>query len=137
MDWLESRTIKSISIIVLFFFTWTFGGGFDIAYAINDSSKGQVASRKSKEQKPEQKLQKVLEDIEQILKDTTTDTGTKKNKLKTKKADIAKLDKEIKKQFKETEKKLIDAGLLDEILQRHYDFVKKYEENLQELITNL
>jgi hypothetical protein len=61
----------------------------------------------------------------------------KKTKLKTKKAEIEGLDLEIKKQFTETEKKLKDAGLPQEILDRHYKFVKHYEDNLNELKANL
>ncbi len=137
MNWLHSRTFRVISFVVLFFFSWTFGGLFDIAYAVKDSQNSSVNSQKPKKQKPEEKFTKTLGDIEQILLDTATDTDTKKNKLKTRKTEIGNLDKEIKKQFKETEQKLKDAGLPHEILKRHHDFVKLYEDNLKELNTNL
>jgi transglutaminase-like putative cysteine protease len=142
--------IRVISIIVLFFFCWSFAGGFDVAYAIKNSDKLQVASNKlntsqqssaSADQpmagKPEEKFEKTLTELEQILTDTSTDTDTKKNKLKNKKSEIEGLDVEIKKQFSNTEKKLKDEGLPNEILQRHYDFVKKYDDNLNELKNNL
>ncbi|MBI5675887.1 MAG: transglutaminase domain-containing protein [Nitrospirae bacterium] len=45
------------------------------------------------------------------------------------------MDTDIKKQFKETEDKVKD--LPDEILQRHKDFVKHYDDNLNELNTDL
>ncbi len=129
--------IKVISVTVLFFFTWTFGGAFDIAYAIKDSQQPSVKPQQSKTLKPEEKFQKAIEDIEQILSDTATDTDTKKNKLKTKKTEIESLDVEIKKQFNDTEKFLKEKGLPPEILDRHYNFIKHYENNLNELKNNL
>jgi hypothetical protein len=146
MDFRYQPAIKVISVIVLFFFCWTFAGGFDVAYAVKNSSQHTVDSsqenptkntQQSKTQKPEEKFQKTLEDIENILADTSTDTDTKKNKLKTKKSEIESLDVEIKKQFSDTEKKLKDEGLPNEILERHYDFVKNYDDNLSELKNNL
>ena len=152
MDLKHNLPIKVISIIVLFFFCWSFGGIFDVvAFAATDSKQTGKSSQQSASSdqqssasadqpmagKPEEKFQKTLEDIEQILIDTSTDTDTKKNKLKTKKSEIESLDVEIKKQFADTEKKLKDEGLPNEILERHYNFVKKYEDNLNELKNNL
>ncbi len=130
-------------MIVLCFFTWTFGGVFDIAYAIKNSDELRGASSEVKDQqqnttqKPEEKFQKTIEDIEQILTDTSTDTDTKKSKVTGKKGELESLDIEMKKQFSATEKKLKDEGLPYEILERHYDFVKKYDNNLNELRNNL
>ncbi|MEW6054880.1 MAG: transglutaminase-like domain-containing protein, partial [Nitrospirota bacterium] len=137
-----TRTLRIVSAIVLCFFTWTFGGVFDIAYAVKASQQAagnsqQVKSQESKEQKPEEKLEKALNDLEQFLSDTSTDTDTKKGKAKGKKGEIEALDVEMKKQFSATEKKLKDEGLPYEILERHYDFVKKYDNNLNELRNNL
>ncbi|MFZ3136727.1 MAG: hypothetical protein WA126_04955, partial [Thermodesulfovibrionales bacterium] len=138
--------IKVISIIVLIFFTWTFGGAFDIAYAIKNSSQHTVDgsqgnptknTQKAKTPKPEEKFQKAIEDIEAILNDSATETNTRKNKLKAKKSEIEGLDVDIKKQFAETEKRLKNEGLPLEILERHYNFVKNYDKNLNELRNNL
>jgi len=124
---MNHRVFKPIALTVLFFFCWTFAGGFDVAYAIKNSSQHTVDSsqgnptknsQKSKTQRPEEKFQKTIEDIEQILTDTSTDTDTKKNKIKNKKSEIEGLDVEIKKQFSDTEKKLKDEGLPNEILER-------------------
>jgi transglutaminase-like putative cysteine protease len=149
MDIKRSSTIRIISLFVLFFFSWTFAGLCDIAYAIKNDEQ-QLAnsnqqnsqdssgnSQGSKKQKAEEKFEKTLTELEQILTDTSTDTDTKKNKIKTKKSEIEGLDVEIKKQFSDTEKKLKDEGLPNEILERHYDFVKKYDDNLNELNSNL
>jgi hypothetical protein len=137
--------IKVISIIVLFFFCWTFCiCEIPNAFANNESTAGnkQLSSQSSSQTqtstpKPEEKFQKSIDEIESILVDTSTDTDTKKNKLKGKKSEIESLDVEIKKQFAETEKKLKDEGLPNEILDRHYNFVKSYEDNLNELKNNL
>ncbi len=137
MDFRFNRPMRILSTVTLAFFLWTFGGIFDIAHAISNSSKFQVASSKSKGQKTGKKFENTLEDIEQVLADTVTDTDTKKEKLKTKKLEIEVYDIEIRKQFEETEKRLKDAGLPGEILQRHNDFVRKYEENFNELKANL
>ncbi len=139
MNWLETRTFRVLSFLVLFFFSWTFAGGFDLAFAVKNDQQSALSDQqqKKKTKRAEEKLQEALENIEQILTDTETDTDTKKDKLKTKKAKIGNLDKEIKKQFKATEKKLKDAGLPQEILKRHKDFVKLYKDNLKELNTNL
>ncbi len=137
MNWLDSRLFRVLSFVVLLFFSWTFGGFFDLAFAVKDIKELSASADQPKAEKPEEKLQEALDNIEQILTDTETDTDTKKNKLKTKKAKIGNLDKEIKKQFKATEKKLKEAGLPQEILKRHHDFVKLYKDNLKELNDNL
>jgi len=154
--------LKSIAIVVLVFFSWTFGGGADIAFAMKSAEERKLGSSEGKannsssqqtkdssqvsgirdqqterKQKTEEKLQKAVEDIERTLADTVADPGTKKARLKTKKTEIEGHDVEIRKEFAETEKKLKDSKLPDEILQRHYKFVKHYEDNLKELKTNL
>ena len=140
---------RVISLTVLLFFSWSFAGGLDIAYAIKssdqqsaisnqqNSQKSSGSNQKSKTQKSEEKFQKVIEDIEKTLANTATDTDTKKSKLKTKKSEVETLDVEIKKQFNDTEEFLKKKGLPPEILERHYKFVKHYEDNLKELNDNL
>ncbi len=134
-----SRILRFISIIVLFFFSWTFGGLFDIAYAVKSSDQQSAASGQQtpKEKRTEEKLTDALVDIEKVLTDVSTDVAIKKDKLKAKKTEIESLDSELKKQFSDTEKKLKDSGISPEILKRHSDFVKKYEDNLNELKNNI
>ncbi len=98
MNWLETRTFRVLSFVVLLFFSWTFAGGFDLAFAVKNSDELRVTSngyKTNEEKKPEEKLQEALDNIEQILTDTDaeTDTDAKKNKLKTKKAKIGKGEK--------------------------------------------
>jgi len=61
--------LRAVSCILLFFFTWTFGGLFDIAYAVKGSSKetGGSSQQKKKEKSPEEKFSISLDKIEQIL----------------------------------------------------------------------
>jgi hypothetical protein len=133
---MNHKTYKPIAIIVLLSFSWTFGGLFDIAYAFKNSPQTSDIRQQTKAQRPEEKFQKAIEDIEKILTDTVTDTDTKKARVKVKKTEIEALDVDIRKLFAETGKKLKDAKLPDEILQRHYKFVKHYEDNLNVLRTN-
>lgn len=137
MGFKYSRSVRHISIIVLTFFLWTFGGLFDVAYAIKNDQKSTASSKPSQGNRSGEKFQKSIDGIYQALSDTTADTDKKKNRVRGKKAEIETLDVEIKKQFQETEKKLRDEGLPPEILDRHYRFVKHYEDNLQELMNNL
>jgi hypothetical protein len=136
---IETRFFRVISLIVLFFFSWTCGGLFDVAYAVKTSGKQSAISNqlKSKEQGPEAKLSKSIEDIGHILNEVSTDINTKKGKLKAKKTEVETFDKEIRKQFADTEKKLRDAGLPEKILKRHKYFVDKYDNNYNELRNNL
>jgi hypothetical protein len=97
----------------------------DIAHAIDRYLKQPShKNHQSKAQAQAERFQKAIEDIGEILEDPTTDKETKAIKVIAKRAEIEDLDIEISKQFTETEKKLREAGLLDEILERHYKFVK-------------
>lgn len=129
---------RTIAAVVLCFFTWTSGGVFSIANA------AQVEARKAKtqrqEKKPEgaeEKFSKVTAEMEEILADPKEDIGAKKSRLRDKEAEVEALDKDIRKQFAETEKRLKDAKLPDEILERHRRFVKHYDDNLAELKGNI
>ena len=134
---MNHKVFKPIAIVVLFFFSWTFAGICNFAYAIDNLPDTPPQNQSTQTPKPEEKFQKTIEDIGAILDDQSIDTATKKAKIKAKKEEIGSLDVEIKKQFAETEKKLKDANLPDEILQRHYKFTKHYEDNLNEMKTNL
>jgi hypothetical protein len=78
MDFRYKPGIRAISIIVLFFFCWTFGL-CDTLYAIANSKQAVKSSQQSaiishsaqsaqpKTQKPEERFQTVIDDIEKIL----------------------------------------------------------------------
>ncbi|WP_243688176.1 transglutaminase domain-containing protein [Geotalea toluenoxydans] len=92
------------------------------------------------EKKPEgseERFAKATEEVEEILSDKKEDLQTKKGRLRSKKAEIDSLDMEVRQQFAETEKKLKDAKLPPEILERHRKFVKHYDDNLAELKGNI
>ena len=132
-----SRLLRIISTVVLSFFTWTFAGGVDFAYAIKSSSQPSVISKQQTMTSPShgEKFSKDIEDIDSVLKDASTDSDTKRLKLRGKKAEIDADDVEIRKQFSDTEAKIKD--LPAEIQQRHMDFVQKYEDNLKTLRDDL
>ena len=132
------RYSKVISIVVLCFFTWSSGGVFSIASAAQDAIKKETArNQQKKAERPEERLTKATEKLQEDLADPKADIETKKQRLKAAKTEIEALDPDIRKQFAETEKKLKDAKLPDEILQRHYKFVKHYDDNLAELKGNI
>ncbi len=129
------RVLRPIAIVVLSFFLWTFGGGFEIAHAMNVQSR--PTAKTSTNQKPDATFQQTLDDIDRVLNETGTDANTKRNAVKAKRADIDALDTGIRKSFSDTDKMLRDAGLPAEILDRHNRFVKHYDDNLRELRKNL
>jgi transglutaminase-like putative cysteine protease len=132
------RYSKVIAVVVLSFFTWVSGGVFSIANAAQDAIKKEKAKEQQKKTEgPEEKLAKATDKLQENLADPKADIETKKQRLKAAKTEIEALDPEIRKQFAETEKKLKDAKLPDEILQRHYKFVKHYDDNLAELKGNI
>ncbi|WP_225911535.1 transglutaminase domain-containing protein [Desulfuromonas versatilis] len=79
----------------------------------------------------------LTEGLESVLTDPAMEVAGKKQRLKERKGEIDVLDAEVRKQFAETEKRLKEAGLPAEILERHVRFVKHYDENLKELKGNL
>jgi Transglutaminase-like enzymes, putative cysteine proteases len=128
------RYSKAIAMVVLCFFTWTSGGVFSVAHAAQDAiKKGNFEKQQKKAEGPEERLSKVTDELQEVLADPKADVDAKKLKLKAAMASIEAVDPEIRKEFAATEKKLKDAKLPDEILQRHYRFVKRYEENRAEL----
>ena len=134
---MNKKLLKSLAIVALFFFSWTFAGVFQFAYAIDNLPQTSSNTDSSRTPKSVERFQRAIEEVEEILEDPSIDGEAKARKVKVKKGEIVELDKEIRKQFSETEKKLRNAGLPDEILQRHYRFVKHYEDNLNELKDNL
>ncbi|MBN1366013.1 MAG: hypothetical protein JW976_14485 [Syntrophaceae bacterium] len=132
---MRQRILKAVTYLVIFFFTWTMGGMFNIAYAAYHEIQ-KPSSNKKQEQRPEEKFQKAIDDLKGIVSGKSS-FETKRSKLREKREAIESFDKEIRSQFSDTENKLKKAGLPQAILQRHYNFVKHYEDNLKELRANL
>ena len=147
------RALRSISAITLFFFCWSFLPLWQaVAYAAepeagkSGAGQGQVASSQgpgARAGRPEERFEKALDAIrENVAKAGEKavkgeDDTRERDAIKAKRAEIDSADVEFKKEFSATEKKLKDAKLPKEILDRHYKFVKHYENNLKELRANL
>jgi transglutaminase-like putative cysteine protease len=145
------RVLRSISAITLFFFCWSFMPLWQaVAWAAENQKPGVNSQKSVGKQQPENRtmttgdrFEKALESIrEKIGKaeekaSKNQDFTTEVAEVKAKRADIESADVEFKKEFAATEKKLKDAKLPKEILDRHAKFVKHYEDNLNELKTNL
>jgi hypothetical protein len=81
---MRQSSLRVISSIVLCFFTWTFGGLFEIAAAAQQdtlvqSKKEAQARAKAGEIAPGGNFHKVVDDIENIPDDKTADVGTNKS----------------------------------------------------------
>ena len=95
----------------------------------------------------EKALEAIRENVDRLEKkhalskaegaDKGEDDAKEREVINTKQAEIESADGEFRREFAATEKKLKDAKLPKEILDRHYKFVKHYEDNLKELKTNL
>ena len=142
------RAIRIFAVVTLFFFCWTYLPLYAaVAYAATPQSKGTIkqgpAASTNGQERPEARFEKALEDIRQATAkaesktDKGEDASAEIRAIKAKRAEIESLDIDLKKEFAETEKKLKDAHLPKEILDRHYKFVKHYEDNLKELRANL
>lgn len=134
------RYSRTIAAVVFCFFTWTSGGVFSIAHAAQDAmkkGKAKEQQQKSKAEGAEERFSRLTEELTGVLADPKATVTAKRERLKAGKAEIVLLDPDIRKQFAATEKRLKDAKLPDEILQRHYKFVKHYDENIAALQSNL
>jgi len=147
------RTLRVVSAITLFFFSWSFLPIFQaVAYAVEPAAvkvKGQSTAgsgqgvggkgQGNSSERFEKALDAIRENVnksgERLVKGE--DDSAERTAIRAKKAEIESLDVELKKEFGETEKKLISANLPKEILDRHARFVKHYEDNLKELTANL
>jgi len=157
------RTLRILSAVTLFFFCWTFlplwqaaawaaepqgqkpagkGQGSVAAADPSRSPLGKGGCRGVGETSGD-RFEKALEDIRdnvaRVEKKHTKgeDDTVEREHIRAKKIEIDSLDVEFKKEFAATEKKLRDAKLPQEIVDRHAKFVKHYEDNLRELKTNL
>jgi len=131
-----SRPLRATALAVVFFFAWTLGGLAGLAQAAK-LSEAQTASAPIREQAPEERLEMLLAEVDAELAAPIVDLKTLRQKLQAKRGELEALDAEIRQQFTETENRLKDAKLPDEILERHYRFVKHYDDNLAELKGNI
>ncbi len=137
--------LKAISVVTLIFFCWTYMPLYQVAAyaAIHKQESKKTSTGLTKQQKPEEKFEKLLEDIrdktdkaeKKVAKGE--DATTEVESIRIRKAEIDALDTDLRKDFAATEKKLRDANLPKEILDRHSKFVKNYEDNLAELKANI
>ncbi len=147
------RALRIFASITLFFFCWTY---LPIYAAVAWAAEPRMRNMERADrvgvkngnmvalvQKPEERFEKALEEIRVNLDKAGEKSGRGEaateeiEAIRKKKTEIESLDAELKKEFAATEKKLKDAKLPPEILDRHYKFVKHYEDNVAELRANL
>lgn len=141
------RLVRLVSAITLFFFCWTYLSVYQVvAFAAEEQKASHLkqlesagVGQQTREDRFEETLDNLRTNIAQAQEKITRgeDAALEVETLKTGKAVIESVDVEFKKEFAETEKKLKDANLPQEILDRHYKFVKQYETNLKEFKSNI
>jgi regulatory protein YycH of two-component signal transduction system YycFG len=55
-DFQYSRSLRIISTVVLSFFIWTFGGAFDIAYAVKNDQQAEKRQSANSSQQSQKKI---------------------------------------------------------------------------------
>lgn len=130
---MDSKCLKIISFVTVCFFAWTLGGVGGLA---NAAKAAHERNRKNyqhskKTLSAERRLEKTFDQIEEILANKKLPLQQKREALKVKRKEVDELDDNIRQSFSDTEAHLKKAKLPQKILQRHYDFVKQYEEYLE------
>jgi transglutaminase-like putative cysteine protease len=147
------RALRIVAAITLFFFSWTFLPLWQaVAFAAEqprtrsaDPSQSSLAKGGGRgvSETTGDRFEKALEAIRENISKAGEkaakgeDDTRERETIKAKRVEIESADVEFKKEFAATEKKLKDAKLPKEILDRHYKFVNHYEDNLKELRANL
>ncbi len=148
------RSLRIISAVTLFFFVWSFLPLYSLVAYAAEPTRMRNADFGMRNEKPEpatagDRFEKALDAIRENIskageklalsgaEGAGEDDTREWDIIKAKRAEIESADGEFKKEFSATEKKLKDAKLPKEILDRHYRFVKHYEDNLKELRANL
>ncbi len=131
-----SRSLKMVGVITLFFFSWSYLPLFQlVAYAATqDKQTTKTQPQNPKKQQPAEKLEKLLDDLkantgkagEKAAKGA--DTSSEIQAITARKADLDAIDTDLRKEFADTVQKLKSAQLPKKILDRHYKFVKNYED---------
>jgi hypothetical protein len=143
------RILRILSVVTLFFFCWTFLPLWQaVAWATEKQPRMRNADFGMRNGKPEpattgERFEKALEDIRENVgraekkHERGEDDKAEREHIRSKRTEIDSIDVELRKKFAATEKKLKSASLPKEILDRHYKFVKHYEDNFAELRANL
>ncbi|MBU1599816.1 hypothetical protein KKG61_06915, partial [bacterium] len=122
--------LKRICRITMWAVLITFGfqalGLGQIAYALERSQKTETSSQKKT---AAEEWVGAISSLEEELSRKTKALPD----LKQKQDELEKVDKKLQKEFKETEEFLKAKNLSDKVIQRHYSFVKQYEENYGKL----
>ena len=127
-----------VAALVISFFILTSGGVVPVVHgAVDGVGKANFEAPAETAGSAEERFAKLTEGLTADLNDPQADAQVKRQRLGARRGELDALDADIRKQFADTEKKLKDAKLPAEILERHRAFVKHYEENLAELKGNM
>lgn len=140
MDFRHTLIARAVSFIVLLLFSWTFAGVYDVAYAVKNSGElfnkdNRVRTIRGKTAAG--KFEEAVERMEEALADPSLEMKDKKGRLAKVRSEMERLAEKLREEFGATEKKLREDGLPPEILDRHHDFVKRFEENLDTVLEHI
>ncbi|MEW6104071.1 MAG: transglutaminase-like domain-containing protein [bacterium] len=127
------RIYRITAWVVLLTFGFQVCGGNLYAQVLSND-RGQTTE--DRRQTSAEEWEKAILSLEESLSETKTKTFSA-NVLSKKQDELLKINQKLEKEFKETEEFLKQKKLPDKILQRHYDFVKQYNENYKKLKENL
>ncbi|MHC4561046.1 MAG: hypothetical protein ACYS80_27520, partial [Planctomycetota bacterium] len=132
------RRLRFLVWVMLFFCVWQFGELYNYAYAFQhgldgpDRAGAPVQTAAGDFENSLNGVNSVLEKLVVAI-DQDADVTQDLSDLSAKMDAITPIDKKIRDEFKQTEQQLKDAGLPPEILKRHRDMVKHYEDNFTKL----
>ena len=140
MDFKETRLCKVISVVVLFFFTWSYAGGRDLAFAAGNPkaprTKQQTTAQPSAKSAAA-RLNDLMDALDDTLKDDTLNPKEAKRQIKNHRDAIRALDSEMRDELAATGKRLKDKKMPAEIQARHARFVEHYESNMAQMMADV
>ncbi|MCK4911774.1 MAG: transglutaminase domain-containing protein [Thermodesulfovibrionales bacterium] len=131
MDFRNTHACKIMSVIILFFFCWSFAGLRDVAWAATNPDSMRTIKKTSpsniNKKSTAAGMQKSMEDVRSALKDERLSYKKQKARVKELYRQIKDYDKALRLEFSQTRARLVDKGLSAKILKRHDRFVERYE----------
>jgi hypothetical protein len=134
----RKRPARFVAAIVAVFFTWTLAGGATAAQAAKlVANQPSSHAPQPKDKTAGERFGRAVEAMGATLADAALELAAKKRELKERRGEMATLAAQMRQEFAATEKRLKEAKLPAEILERHRKFVAHFEGNLAELTGEL
>ena len=130
-DFRDTHACKILSVIILFFFCWSFAGLRDVAWAAANPDTLKTTQKNSPQRDNNKshaaRMQGAMEDVRDALKDDKLSMKKQKARLKDLRKEVRAQDDALRAEFKQTRARLKEKGLSKKILKRHDEFVARYK----------